>query len=130
MSEQQNEQQNDPDAGRASDEEVQGAQDAISENAGGDPNAETNPDSPHFTAPTNDDLGQSQVQERMNEATEQGFIGAQVDPTPHENYSLQTPQDAPTPETDPDLQAQADAAIRGNRLLNVTTPTHQTEDQT
>jgi hypothetical protein len=30
---------------------------------------------------------------------EQGFSGDRVDHTPRENYTLQTPQDAPTPET-------------------------------
>ena len=31
---------------------------------------------------------------------EDGFRGIRVDPTPNESYSLETGQDAPTPETD------------------------------
>lgn len=34
------------------------------------------------------------------ESLKVGFFGREVDPTPDENYSLQTPPDAPTPETD------------------------------
>jgi hypothetical protein len=36
----------------------------------------------------------------LDAALAQGYSGFEVDPTPNENYSLQTPQDAPTPETD------------------------------
>lgn len=47
----------------------------------------------------------------LEEAQEVGFLGVEVDPTPDENYSLQTPSDAPTPETDPGAHATArDAA--------------------
>ena len=46
------------------------------------------------------DAGQDEVQANMDEETEQGFRGVKVDPTPDLNYSLQTPPDAPTPETD------------------------------
>lgn len=51
-------------------------------------------------ATSNTDLGQDQVQQKVDEAAEQGFFGTAADPTPRENYSLQTPPDAPTPETD------------------------------
>lgn len=40
-------------------------------------------------------------------ANKVGFFGYEVDPTPDENYSVQTPPDAPTPETDPDAHAKA-----------------------
>jgi hypothetical protein len=36
---------------------------------------------------------------KIDTIEEAGFIGDQVDFTPRANYSLQTPQDAPTPET-------------------------------
>ena len=46
------------------------------------------------------DAGQAEVQAKMDEIEEQGFEGERVDPTPRENYSLQTPQDAPVPEVE------------------------------
>jgi hypothetical protein len=49
------------------------------------------------------DAGQAEVQARFDEINEKGFVGQTVDPTPPENYSTQTPDDAPTPETDNDL---------------------------
>ena len=36
------------------------------------------------------------LQKAADEAVEKGFYGEAVDPTPNENYSLQTPPDAPT----------------------------------
>jgi hypothetical protein len=45
------------------------------------------------------------VQAKVDAAEERGFYGVEVDPTPRENYTLQTPQDAPTPENDPDQAA-------------------------
>jgi len=50
------------------------------------------------------------------EAAERGYAGFEVDPTPNENYSLETPQDAPTPETD--ASAKADAAARKVELYD------------
>ncbi len=50
------------------------------------------------------------AQRQADEVSEQGFFGAKVDPTPDENYSLQTPPDAPTPETDPELARKAEAS--------------------
>jgi hypothetical protein len=44
--------------------------------------------------------GADQVQAAMDEEQERGYRGTVADPTPNENYSLQTPQDAPVPETD------------------------------
>lgn len=52
------------------------------------------------TAKKTDDAGQAEVQKKVDKAEEQGFEGEQVDPTPRENYTLQTPQDAPVPEVD------------------------------
>lgn len=46
------------------------------------------------------DSDRQQVQERVDQETDQGFFGREVDPTPVENYTLQTPPDAPVPETD------------------------------
>ncbi len=65
-----------------------------------------------------DDSGAAEVQERMDAITAQGFVGTKTDPTPNENYSLQTPPDAPTPETDAKLAEQTGspraAALRAN----------------
>lgn len=44
------------------------------------------------------DAGQAEVQEKFDEAAEKGYFGTAPDATPNENYSLQTPPDAPTPE--------------------------------
>lgn len=44
------------------------------------------------------DAGQAEVQQRVDEAEKKGYEGHVPDETPNENYSLQTPQDAPTPE--------------------------------
>lgn len=42
-----------------------------------------------------------QVQEVVDQETEQGFRGIEVDPTPNENYSVAgVTSGAPTPETD------------------------------
>lgn len=49
----------------------------------------------------------------LEEATKVGFFGTEVDPTPDENYSLQTPLDAPTPETDPGAHDKAQKAVYG-----------------
>lgn len=76
------------------------------------------PDNPH--AQTGLDLGQADMQTRMDEINRQGYIGGTPDPTPDENYSLLTPPDAPTPETHPELAAQLDANVRGNRLTDTT----------
>lgn len=40
------------------------------------------------------------VQAQFDEAAERGYFGLEVDPTPRENYTLQTPPDAPVPEND------------------------------
>ncbi len=64
-----------------------------------------------------DDAGQAEVQAKFDEAAEQGYFGTSPDPTPPENYTLQTPQDAPTPETDAKLAEQVGsprfAALKG-----------------
>ncbi len=64
-----------------------------------------------------DDAGQAEVQARSDEAAEKGYYGTVPDPTPNENYSLRTPQDAPTPETDAKLAAEVGspraAALKG-----------------
>lgn len=49
------------------------------------------------------DGGVAEVQEIMDEATDKGYFGYSPDPTPRENYGALN-NDAPTPETDPDLK--------------------------
>ncbi len=46
------------------------------------------------------------IQERMDEVQEKGYLGDKVDPTPNENYSLET-DEFRTPETDPELAKDA-----------------------
>jgi hypothetical protein len=47
------------------------------------------------------DAGQAEVQARYDKGQEQGFLGAEVDQTPNENYTLPgVLKDKPTPETD------------------------------
>jgi hypothetical protein len=58
------------------------------------------------------DVGQSEVKENLAAEQERGGSGVSPDPTPNENYTLQTPPDAPTPETDPELAAQAGVSGR------------------
>jgi hypothetical protein len=49
------------------------------------------------------DAAAAEVQEKVDEETEQGFRGVKVDPTPNENYTLAgVASGAPTPETDPE----------------------------
>lgn len=55
------------------------------------------------------DSGEAQVQEKFDEANEQGYFGTSPDDTPRENYSLQTGPDAPTPETEAAKQRAKDA---------------------
>lgn len=55
-----------------------------------------------------DDLGASEVQQKMDEEQEQGFFGTEVDPTPNDNYTLQgVTSGKPTPETDEKAAAEA-----------------------
>lgn len=50
--------------------------------------------------PPGTDVGQEEVQERMDEETEQGFRGTKADPTPNENYTVAgVIAGKPTPET-------------------------------
>ncbi len=53
------------------------------------------------------EVGADQVQQAFDEAAEKGYFGHVPDDTPNENYSLETPQDAPTPEN-----------TRGQKLLD------------
>ena len=43
-----------------------------------------------------DDAGQAEMQDMMDTATKQGFIGTEVDPIPNSAYSLQSGPDSPT----------------------------------
>ncbi len=57
------------------------------------------------------DAGQAQVQAQMDTATEQGYHGIKVDPTPDAHYTVEgVTSGKPTPETDPALAAQAKAS--------------------
>jgi hypothetical protein len=61
-----------------------------------------------------DDAGQAEVQQTVDEEQAQGFRGTKVDPTPDENYTVAgVTAGKSTPETDPKLRAQAEAAMRG-----------------
>lgn len=44
------------------------------------------------------DAGQAEMQQLVDEANAKGYFGTVPDSTPNENYSLETPPDAPTPE--------------------------------
>lgn len=61
----------------------------------------------------------------LDEALAQGYSGFEVDPTPNENYSLETPQDAPTPETDATAKR---AAVERAQELRVRFSTDATEE--
>ena len=50
-------------------------------------------------APKGGDAGQAELQKYADKVEEQGYEGHVPDETPNENYSLETPQDAPVPET-------------------------------
>lgn len=59
--------------------------------------------------------GNAEMQKRMDEATEKGFLGVEVDDTPNEAYTVQgVTSGQPTPETDP--QRADDAAAYQRRL--------------
>ena len=48
------------------------------------------------------DKAADQVQTAVDQETEQGYRGLEVDPTPNENYTVAgVTSDKPTPETDP-----------------------------
>ncbi len=54
------------------------------------------------------DVGQDEVQQKFDEANEQGYFGVTTDPTPDENYTLQgRTANKPTPETDDEARAAA-----------------------
>lgn len=54
---------------------------------GGDDVAEN--DTPRQSSSSSDDAGEAEVQKKMDEEQENGFVGQKVDPTPNENYSLE-----------------------------------------
>lgn len=58
-------------------------------------------------APAEEPPATGSLQAMFDEAHEKGYFGISPDPTPRENYTLLTPADAPTPETD--AKAKADA---------------------
>jgi hypothetical protein len=61
-------------------------------------------------APANKDAALNDLQAEFDKAAEQGFFGNEVDSTPNQNYTLQgVASGAPTPETDADARATAQA---------------------
>jgi hypothetical protein len=59
------------------------------------------------------DVGQGQVQERVDAEEEAGVRGIVVDPTPNEAYTVKgVTSGQPTPETDESLRAEAKGARR------------------
>lgn len=53
----------------------------------------------------------AQVQKKVDEETEQGFRGVEVDPTPNENYTVSgVTSGKPTPETDAKAAEKANQA--------------------
>lgn len=62
------------------------------------------------------DAAAAQVQEAVDEAEAQGFLGEEVDPTPNENYTVAgVTSGKPTPETDEKQAAKAAAAASAAR---------------
>jgi hypothetical protein len=56
-----------------------------------------------------------EVEKKVEDETEQGFRGVQVDPTPRENYTVQgVVAGKPTPETDAGAAEAARASVVGN----------------
>ncbi len=59
------------------------------------------------------DVGQAEVQAKVDEATEKGHFGTKVDPTPNEHYTFAgAAAGKPTPETDPEHAAKVAAELR------------------
>lgn len=59
------------------------------------------------------DVGQDQVQAKVDKETEQGFHGTKVDPTPNEHYTFAgQAAGLPTPETDQEHAAKVAAELR------------------
>lgn len=61
------------------------------------------------TPPT--DVGQEEVQQRVDQENDQGFRGTKVDPTPNAAYTVNgVLKDKPTPETDSNAARDAEQA--------------------
>lgn len=59
------------------------------------------------------DAGEAEVQDRVDQETEQGFRGTEADPTPNENYTVDgVTSGKPTPETDAKQAEKARSATR------------------
>lgn len=60
----------------------------------------------HVGEPQSGDGGNADVQEKFDEANEQGYFGVTTDPTPDEHYTASGVNEGlPTPETDPEQAA-------------------------
>lgn len=63
---------------------------------------------------TKADASIQEVQRQVDQETEQGFRGVEVDPTPNENYTVAgVTSGAPTPETDDDHAEQVRKHLKG-----------------
>lgn len=72
------------------------------------------------------DAGRAEVQENVDNETEQGYRGTVADTTPNENYTVDgVTSDKPTPETDP---KQAEKVRAAQRDLG-TTPAERGESE-
>lgn len=59
--------------------------------------------------------GSDEVKAAMDRATERGFFGVEVDPTPNEHYTVDgVISGKPTPETDADAHDAAEGAVPRN----------------
>lgn len=59
------------------------------------------------------DVGEAEVQAKVDQETDQGFRGTKTDPTPDEHYTFAgAAAGLPTPETDPEHAAKVAAELR------------------
>lgn len=73
------------------------------------------------------DAGEAEVQDKFDEANAKGYFGTVPDPTPNSAYSVAgVTSGAPTPETDADAFAAAEAEARD---LSTAEPTGEPGDK-
>jgi len=66
-----------------------------------------------MTKSKSDDLGSSEVQEKVDEETEKGYRGTKVDPLPNSAYSLASGPDSPNLPDDRTRVDQAHVSTEG-----------------
>ena len=72
-----------------------------------------NPTATSDELPGEQDVGQGEIQAKVDIEEEQGFRGIKVDPTPNENYTVDgVTSGAPTPENDQSARAEAKAGLK------------------